>query len=227
MFPQSSKQTEAQPVTSEINEQVSPLIKKITENLKQIGIVFGAIILVAAGVTGYRYYRIQSLEKGRAQLGSIMLQADPGQRAVALEDFLSEAPKKMRPAIRLQLASQAMDSGQHQLAAKYWESIASKTDNPDLRVIARIGLAKTMHLQGQSAKGLKALNQLSQQAPERYREQINQALANMAEAAGDWNAALQAYERLKSDSGLTGGNSGYLKYKINQLQQKTGQGKSS
>ena len=227
MIPEGSTEKKSAPPTSEINEQVSPLVKKITENLKGIGIVFGAIIILAAAVTGYKYYRVRTLEKGQAALGRIMLQADQKQRVSDLKNFLEKAPNRMKPAVRLQLASQAMDSGLYKDAGKYWEAIASQTKNQDLKVVAGIGQANALHLVGRTAEGLQILTRLQKEAPERYLENINQSLATMAETTGEWNKALQAYQQLKSKSGLRDGNTGYLQYKIKQLQQKTRQGKSS
>ncbi|MFW6054544.1 MAG: tetratricopeptide repeat protein [Thermodesulfobacteriota bacterium] len=227
MTPENTKDKGSSPAVSEIGEQAGPLIKKITENLKQIGIVFGAIIILAAAVTGYKYYRVRTLEKGQAELGRILLQADQKQRVSDLESFLEKAPDRLKPAVRLQLASQAMDSGQYEEAGKYWETIASQTKDQDLKVVAGIGQANALHQQGRTAEGLQVLTRLQQEAPERYLENVNQTLAVMAETTGDWDKALQAYQQLQAASGKTAGNTGYLQYKIKQLQQKTRQGKSS
>ncbi|MCF8103989.1 MAG: tetratricopeptide repeat protein [Desulfohalobiaceae bacterium] len=227
MTPENTNDKGSSPVTSEINEQVGPLVKKITENLKQIGIVFGAIIILAAAVTGYKYYRVRTLEKGQAELGRILLQVDQKQLFSDLKGFLEDAPGRLKPAIRLHLASQAMDSGQYEEAGKYWETIAAQTKKQDLKVVAGIGQANALHLQGRTAEGLQMLTRLRQEAPERYLENVNQTLATMAETTGNWDKALQAYQQLKAAPGKTAGTTGYLQYKIKELQQKTRQGKSS
>ena len=224
---QPSQKKETPPISSEINEQVSPLLKKLTENLKQIGLVFGAIILVAAVVTGYKYYRITTLENAQARMGEIMLQDDPLKRIKDLEAFLPDSPKKLKPAIRLQIASQAMEHGEYELAAEYWERISSTQQDEELAVIASIGRANALHLQGETGQAMDILSGLQREAPEAFSQNINYALASVAEASQDWETSLKAYEQLKSASGLTGSNTEYLEHKITQLQEKIRQGKSS
>ena len=218
---------EAPPIASEINEQVSPLLKKITENLKQIGLIFGAVILVAAVITGYRYYRVKTLQNAQAQWGHILIQNNPEQRIKDLETFLPEAPDTIQPAIRLQIASQALEHEDYDRSAASWKKIAANPPEQELETIAEIGLAEALHLQGQTAQALDILKQLQQKAPEAFKQNIHYALAAMAEASRDWTASLQAYEQLKSESDLTGTNSEYIDHKIDQLQQKIQQGKSS
>jgi predicted negative regulator of RcsB-dependent stress response len=220
-------QPEAPPLASEINEQVSPLLKKLTENLKQIGLIFGAIILVAAVITGYRYYRMKTLENAQAKWGHILIQDEPEQRITNLQAFLPEAPNALQPAIRLQIASQALKHGDYDLAAASWKTIAANHPDQELETIARIGLAEALHLQGQTGQALDILKQLQQKAPEAFKQNILYALAAMAESNRDWAASVQAYEQLKSESDVTGTNSEYIDHKITQLQQKIQQGKSS
>lgn len=222
-----SAQPETPPLASEINEQVSPFLKKITENLKQIGLVFGAIILVAAVITGYRYYRVKTLENAQAKWGHILIQDEPEQRIRDLQAFLPEAPNALQPAIRLQIASQALEHGDYDRAAASWKTIAAKHPEQELETIAGIGLAEALHLQGQTGQALDILKQLQQKAPEAFKQNILYALAAMAESHEKWETSLQAYKQLKSASGLTGSNSEYIDHKVTQLQQKIQQGKSS
>ncbi len=218
---------EAPPIASEINEQVSPLLKKITENLKQIGLVFGAIILVAAVITGYQYYRVKSIQNAQAEMGQILVQDDPQQQLKELEAFLPESPKKLQPAVRLQIASLALENEDYSLAASYWKKISANHQDQELETIAEIGLAEALHLQGETSEALSILKKLQQEAPEAFKQNIHYALASMAEMSQDWTTSLKAYEQLKSESDLSGSNSEYIDHKITQLQQKIRQGKPS
>ncbi len=218
---------EAPPIASEINEQVSPLLKKITENLKQIGLVFGAIILVAAVITGYKYYRVKSIQNAQVEMGQILVQNDPQQQLKELEAFLPESPKKLQPAVRLQIASLALENEDYALAASYWKKISANHQGQELETIAEIGLAEALHLQGETSEALSILKNLQQEAPEAFKQNIHYALASMAEMSQDWTTSLKAYEQLKSESDLSGSNSEYIDHKITQLQQKIRQGKPS
>jgi tetratricopeptide (TPR) repeat protein len=95
-----------------------------------------------------------------------------------------------------------------------------------LRVVATLGRAKALRLQGDPEAALDLLQDLAETAPDRYSRSINFEIAGAAEQAGKWQQALSAYQELKSASDITSGNREFLQYKISQLQQKAAGGNS-
>ena len=56
----------------EVNEDLHPLLKKVEEHIKTIGLVVGLIILSAAAYSGYDYYQEKSFEQAKTKLGDIL-----------------------------------------------------------------------------------------------------------------------------------------------------------
>lgn len=213
-------------VQEEINEEIHPLLQKIHDHIKEIGIVVGAVVLVAAGVTGYKFYQQKTIQNARAELNRITSQ-NQGQEAIkALQSFLPEAPEDIRQAVRLEVASRSMASEDYDLAAQTWQDIHATAQDPNLQVVASLGRAKALRLAGKLGQSLEILDQLLDMAPKEYIQSINFERAAVAEENGQWQKALNAYQDLKSETSLTASNQGYLDYKIAQLQGKLEQSNS-
>ena len=213
-------------VQDEINEEIHPLLQKIHDHIKEIGIVVGAVILVAAGMTGYKFYRQKTVETARAELNRITSE-NQGQDAIkALQSFLPQAPNGMKQAVRFELATRSMESKDYDRAARYWLDIDSASEDSNLHVVATLGRAKALRLSGNLDQSLEVLDKLLKTAPDEYTQSINFERAAVAEENQQWQKALNAYQDLKSEASMTASNQGFLDYKIAQLQKKLNQNKS-
>jgi len=211
-------------VQEEINEDIHPLLQKIHDHIKEIGLVVGAIVLVAAGVTGYKFYRQQAVENARGELNRITSRNQGPEAIKALQSFLPEAPGSIKQAVRFEIALRSMENEAYDLAAQAWQDIDSATQDPNLHVVAALGRAKALRLSGNLDQSLKILEQLREKAPQEYAQSIHFERAAAAEENQEWQKALNAYQSLKSETGLTASKQGFLDYKIAQLKKKIKRG---
>jgi predicted negative regulator of RcsB-dependent stress response len=216
----------SQKIAEEVNEQIHPLAQKIQDNLKLIALVIGGIIVIAAAVTGYRQYKSATIQDARQRLSAVLAKDQEPEKIRALQDLLGDVPGELRPGVLLELAKASMERKSYSEAATYWKRVAAETGETNTRVVATLGRAKAMRLQGKPEASLDILTELARSAPDRYQRSINYEIAGAAEQAGKWKQALSAYRELKSATDITSGNRNYLQYKITELQQKASGGNS-
>lgn len=208
------KRGTAQRLQDEISSEVAPAVRAVTENIKLIGLVVGAIVLIAAGISGYKYYRQYTLETGQERIESILSMESPDKRMQAIEDYLPKAPQRFRHGLRLELADLALKRERYEKAAEVWAETAQKSQKEEIRTIARLGRAKALLRTGASEKALALLQDLASNAPEAFQRTIYLELASAAESEGEWDQALAAYKQLKSQTELGGERGSYFQYKI-------------
>lgn len=202
-------------IEQEMDSDIHPLLKKILDNIKPIGITIGGIVVAVAVYSGVTSYQESQYEKAVSELGVIMTMADQGARIEKLEAFAKSGPEELRSAAQLELARIYMDQNDYEKAAGAWQTIGKGTD---IRVIAGLGEAKALILKGDHAKAVEILSALKKEAGQEFLPAISANLAFAAEKAGQIELAISEYEALKSKEG---GNEAFLDYKIGTLKSKS------
>lgn len=204
----------------EITPEIYPILQKILDHIKEIGIAIGIIILIAASFTGYKYYKSITMKNAKERVSHILTHNQGKEKINALENYLPKAPSELKQAINLELATLCMEHQEYKQAAKHWEDIALSTEDINLRTIASLGQAKALQLQGKHSKALQLLEKIEQKAPQSYKQNIHLEIASIAEQNQDWGKALSAYKKLKAEADKAKVRENYLEYKIAQLQKK-------
>lgn len=203
-----------------VKDEMHPLLRKITDNLKVIGIVIGAIVLVAASYSGFTFFKQRQIASAQNELGQILTQQEPGQAADALAEFLPQAPSSMRQGVRLEMARLSMEAKNYAQAQNAWQGLMDNAPPEDpLRTVAAFGLAKTQRLQDQPQKALQTLENIREDTDEAYRQFLLSELAATAEAAQKWQTAISAYKSLRDSQNTR--QKDFLNYKISQLEKHT------
>lgn len=202
-------------IEHEMDSDIHPLLKKILDNIKPIGMTVGGIVVAVAIYSGITSYQESQHAKAVSELGGIMIMADQGARTSKLEAFAQSAPKALRPAVQLELARVFMDEGNFDKAASAWQAVSQLEG---MRTIAGLGEAKALILKGEHAKAVAILTGLKKDAGEEFAPAISANLAFAAEKAGQKDIAIAEYESLRSKDG---GNEAFLDYKIGKLKSKS------
>jgi hypothetical protein len=202
-------------IEQEMDSDIHPLLKKILDNIKPIGITIGGIVVAVAVYSGITSYQESQREKAMSELGVIMTMADQGARIEKLEAFAASGPEELRSAAQLELARIYMDQNDYEKAAGAWQAIGKTTD---IRVIAGLGEAKALILKGDHAKAVEILSALKKDAGQEFLPAVSANLAFAAEKAGQIELAISEYEALKSKES---GNEAFLDYKIGALKSKS------
>jgi hypothetical protein len=202
-------------IEQEMDSDIHPLLKKILDNIKPIGITIGGIVVAVAVYSGVTTYQESQRAKAVSELGVIMTMADQTARIEKLEAFAKSGPKELRIAAQLELARVFMDQNDYEKAAGAWSSVGQ---GADIRVIAGLGEAKALILKGDHAKAVEILSALKKDAGQEFMPAISANLAFAAEKAGQIELAISEYEALKSKEA---GNEAFLDYKIGTLKSKS------
>lgn len=202
----------------EVQEQIPgslhPLLDAVVRHRKPI-VTTAVIVLALVIVLGaWRWYDAHSASADRARLGDILTQTRGGDRVAGLTAFLAESPGKLATAARLELASALMAQGDFAKAADVFDDLA-KTDDPDVKILAQLGKARSLLLDAKPGDARALLDGLRESAPDAYRPAVKQLFAVAAEQSGDREAALAAYRDLAAAA--TPREAGFLEFKINQL----------
>lgn len=202
-------------IEQEMDSDIHPLLKKILDNIKPIGITIGGIVTAVAVYAGVTSYQEAQHDKAVSELGGIMVLADQNARTEKLQAFAQSGPKELRSAAQLELARIFMDQSDFEKAAQAWRAVGQ---NADVRTIAGLGEAKALILGGEPAKAVEILSALKKDAGPEFAPAISANLAFAAEKAGQNDLAISEYEALRSKEG---GNEAFLDYKIGTLKSKS------
>lgn len=202
-------------IEQEMDSDVHPLLKKILDNIKPIGIAVGGIVAAVAVYTGVSSYSASQHDKAVSQLGSIMVLDDQAARTEKLQAFLQSGPADLRPAAQIELARIFMDTAEYDKAAAAWKTVANSAN---MKTVAGLGEAKSLILKGDYAGAVTVLSALKKDAGEEFGGAVSANLAFAAEKAGQTDLAVAEYEALKAKSG---GSDAFLEYKIGKLKAKT------
>ncbi|MES9997540.1 transcriptional regulator [Desulfovibrio aminophilus] len=197
-----------------VNRETPTILQKFVANLKPLLIGAAVIVAVAAGFAGYRMIQARTMATAQESLGVILAGNTGKEKIAALEKFLPEAPSGLRSAVLFELAGASMNLKEYDKAAGYWADLAARADG-DERVVAKLGHAHALTRGGKAAEAVKELEALKQGAPEPFLVPLTRQLALAAEAAGDRQTALAAYETLAKSEAV--GDRPFIESKIAQL----------
>ncbi len=199
--------------SGEAPEQVSPLLQALQDNLKIVVAVAVVILLVAGGWAVFDYNQKSKVKAAMNDLGAITAQKASAAKIQELESFIATAPEPYGVSGSMELARTAFMVEDYETAAKAWEKLALSGDE-SVKTIARLGLARTRMLANRPGEALALLEQLQQSAPKGFGKTILTEIALAAEAAGNPDRALTAYQELMSDEQA---DRQYLEHKMKQV----------
>lgn len=192
------EQNNTQDILNQVHEStpdtLHPLLDYIIKNGKMIAAGVAAIILIAGGVSGFKYMNQQKLIKAQSEMGTILIKYSGAKEAKALAAFEKDAPASMKPAVQLALAKAWMDADNYAEAKNVWGNIAKTS--PKLAPVARLGQAKCLMLENKAGEAVTTLQSLKESAGAAYAPTINRLLADAAEKSGNIQLAIQAYQGL-------------------------------
>ena len=203
-------------IESHVPDSMHPVLEAAFKYRKQLLIGVGAIIAATVLYTGINAYNQRAMAKAQSEMGSILIEKSGQEKIDALEGLLASAPSSVKPAVLLELAQAAMTAGDFAKAAGYWNQLAGTTDD-DLKVVARMGKAKCLQMEGKPAEAVTVLKDLQGVVQEEYSIPVTRQLAVAAEAAGDTALALQAYKDLAEQPVS---DKPYIDFKVAQLEAK-------
>jgi hypothetical protein len=202
-------------IEQEIDSDIHPLLKKILDNIKPIGLAVGGIVAAVAVYSGVTSYQQSQHAKAVSELGGIMVLADQAARTERLQAFAQSGPADLRPAAQLELAKVFVTAGDYDKAVTAWKAVGQ---NPGMKAVAGLGEAKALSLKGDYAGAVTVLSALKKDAGEELAPAISSSLAFAAEKAGQTDVAIAEYEAMKAKAG---GNDAFLEYKIGKLKAKS------
>jgi predicted negative regulator of RcsB-dependent stress response len=226
--PQDTSAETVNPMVAEQLEQIKKsvpdtsqrLFDFLTANLKPILIACAALLVAVGAFEGVQHFRAKSAAKAADQLGVILIEkTDPKARIAALEGFLKDAPASLKPGAMLELAAAEMIDKQYAKAAAVWAELENSSSD-DLKIVAGIGHAKCLSMDGKAKEALALLQALKTKAPEAYALPVTRAIAVTAEQAGDTKIAADAYAELVSKNAEAPAKP-YFEFKSNQLKTKS------
>jgi tetratricopeptide (TPR) repeat protein len=204
-------------IEQEADQNLHPILQKILDNLKPIGIGIGALILVVGAYSGYTTYAKVQVKKLNDELGTILIQEDPAKRITSLNQFLADHPSKMPVGTLLEVAASAMTSNNYPEAASAWSKVADASRG-EIRILALLGQARALSLDEKYRESLSVLESIDTTDAKDLATPVARQVAFAAEQAQDWQKALTAYEELKSMGAVT--NTAFLDMKIADIKAK-------
>ncbi|GEM_PF-1001464 len=202
-------------IMSEADESAHPLLHKIQEHQNTIILVIVTVLVLAAVYSGYTFFQERTKQQALDEMNRILAIDDTEDRVSALETFLDTAPKAMQGGALLELTRIYMDKGRYEKAADAFNRLGEK--DKALRPVAVLGQAKALELMNESGRSLEVLEKAEEEIPREFRNQYYTKLAYVAEQAGNYSRALEAYERLKQETHAT--DPGFIRYKMDSLRQ--------
>lgn len=200
-------------IMSEADDSAHPFLEKIQENIKLISVVVATVILIFATYSLNSFWQERKISQANLQVESILSQEDPETRLSMLEEYLTEAPAKVKGAILLETARTSMDMEDYSRAADAFNQLADL--DRDMRPVAILGSAKAYELQGNNQQAVNTLK--NEPVPDEFKVQYLTLLSFNAEKAGDNSLALDAYKQLLEEA--QGADVGFIEYKIELLGQ--------
>lgn len=194
------------------HDELHPILHFLSSNLKLIALALGGLLLVVALISGYRAWSDSRLAEAREELGKLTA-AGGEDRLANLQAFAKEAPSALRTAALLEVATAAVEEDNQAVALEAFRALRDSSED-GVRATAELGVANALMAMGkpdEALQGLKAASGL----PEAYKAPLARARAQAAEAAGQLDEAIAAYEQLRE---LEPGNAEFMAAKSADLQ---------
>lgn len=212
-----SQQIDLAGLEENVPDRLHPVLEFVVENLKLIGAVIAAILIVVGAYAGWEAWSEHKVSTTQNELGKIVVQKRGAAKVEALEAFLKDAPEAVRPQATLELAKARMESGDYEGAAQTWTAF-KEMDEPGMETVAELGRTKSLMLAGKNQEALEALKALKPTASKPYARLVDIQLASAAEAAGDWPTAYASYQALLSTEDTAG--AAFIQAKLDELSKK-------
>jgi predicted negative regulator of RcsB-dependent stress response len=196
-------------------DTLHPLLDYIIKNGKIIAAGVAAIILIAGGISGYKYMNQQKMIKAQSEMGVIQIKYSGEKEATELVAFAKEAPEVMKPAVQLAIAKAWMDAGNYANAKNAWAVVGKTT--PEMAPIAGLGEAKCLMLENKPGEAVTILQALVNSASAPYTPSINRLIAEAAEQDGNLQVAITAYQALLTSAPQ---EASFFEFKIKELKAK-------
>ncbi len=221
-----SKKTHPIPdgLDAQVPEELHPALQFLLDNIKPIGVGILTVVVVVAAITGYQNYQKKQLIEASQKLGKIVQSSQGDERIKALQSFIAEAPEAVLPSALFSLADEAMQAGQYAVAADAYKRLAGLSDD-STALVAILGQASAEMAGGNPGEAADLLSQLKAKAPENFVIMINMQLAQAYEQAGQYQAAIDAYQDVLNKTGQE--SRSLFEYKISKLKAKLELGNAS
>lgn len=202
---------------SEIGAQSRRLFDKIMDYWRVIAASVAVFILLVSAFAGYNSYQEHRLTKSEQALDQALLENQGLQKLAALQEIEDQMAKPFLPRHHLETAMAAQNVQDWTIALAYWNKLANIAPE-NWNTTARLGKATALLRLDQTDQAVAELESLRASASEEYMPLVLMQLATAAEAAGNWDKALNAYEELKELG--AGQQVGFLDFKMTQVRQK-------
>ncbi len=207
----------------QFGENLHPLLRTLVQNIKPILFGLAGILAVVAIYAVYDAVQNRRVATAQDALGEIVITTNGEAKIKALQDFIAQAPAKVRPAGLFELAATQLQLGQFEQAAATWTSLEPLADAA-MQPVVRLGKAQALNQAGKYEEGLALLEALKTQAPEAYKTEVYMYLGEAAELAGKTEQALAAYRELAALDNTGERIKDYLRFKISRLESKADNG---
>lgn len=199
-------------IEQEMDTDVHPILKKILDNIKVIGLAVFAVVAAVAVYSGINIYQEKERAQAVSELGSLSAITDPTERMQKLESFITSAPADIRHGAQLELASLYMEQNEFEKAAAVWKSMGSENR---FGVVAGLAEARALMFQGKYTEAVNVLTKIQKDAGSAMQPIVSGALAFAAEKSGQNDLAIAQYKTLKAVN--PGEGAAFLDYKIERL----------
>jgi len=181
-------------IGAEVSPEAAPLWNLVLTHARwlALGVLFIVVAIMAVGI--WRWYEEKTQAEARLELGRISSVLDPAARLSALEAFAPHAPAAIIKAVQLEIALAAAQSEQWEKAAAAYAEVADEEEDGSLALVARLNEADILLRLKRPAEAMSRLESLLPAAPKQMIPMLNQQIAEAAEAAGQKEKAISAWE---------------------------------
>ncbi len=197
-----------------VPETLHPILNWAGKNSKLIIGVLSVVILAVAAYSVIKVVTGHRESSARDELAEILLSGPSDTEFEQLAALAEDAPEGVALRARFELAAAQADAKEYEAAAQTFAELANTTD-PDLRALATMSQARCLLLDGRPDQAMGVLGAVKDAVPEAYSGPVTRLYATAAEAAGQPDVAVAAYQELLSKG--QGVDTEYLLYKLNQL----------
>lgn len=206
-------------VKAEVSPEAAPLWNFVLTHARAIALAVLGVIMLIIAVAAWQWYRESAAAAARDDLGRISASGDPAARLKALEAFVADAPAAVYQAAQLELARAAVESENWAKADAAYAAVAEYAPHSPLAFSARFNRADVLLRQGKAAEAVTELETLLSQAPDTLRPFLNEQIGEAAEAAGQKDKAIAAYQAVvKELTTIAPAEAAYYQDRIAKLQ---------